>query len=652
MSGFETVATGRAKRSTAGNRMRELLERAHQEDDDDMFAEVEDDEEFLAPQEVRDVFLEDFADTDDEVELDEEEEEQALRREERKKAKGKSKAVYDPLAAQPRPKQIRFADPSSSTSTPDVSLLDPNLDPTNMAPSTLVLALRKQRREAKRAGRSEARRSNLRASTLRTETEILEKEKYEKDNPNRKGRRAQHETGEIRGLRPMTQDELIAAALEEEERNKESLRDWLKREEEKRELRRVGRKRVRGPRWTWISRTVGKLVEVVGEEADNLVGRDEAEPVEVLPEQAGGAEVQDHSAEEQPDKETQPTSNPSAPVEVPYAELSANSHEVPNSANPEDPPTKTIPCLADQESATHSPIVPLSADISLPTTAATSNLTTEPAAETATVVSAVNSSLAPSDHTSPPKSTTRDPPPSSVKAESEPQLPVNPSQVSASKASVTPSAIVPKATSDDPESSKYMRNYLILSQIPGGLPAELKIVLGEHVEWDEVEYIPSRNRPINRRPPTCPFTGLPAKYRHPTTMIQYATAEGYKEIEALLQNRYVWNEESSCWMGGEEDVHAEGVEEIAGWWEAVNGGWLGGIEIPDEEGVEEPQIEDEVPIEVEEVQPLEQPKTKGKGRGNNNKRKRGHEDASVSAGATSMGVEPLAKKAKGKAKKR
>jgi hypothetical protein len=34
---------------------------------------------------VRDVFLEDFADTDDEVELDEEDEERALRREERRK---------------------------------------------------------------------------------------------------------------------------------------------------------------------------------------------------------------------------------------------------------------------------------------------------------------------------------------------------------------------------------------------------------------------------------------------------------------------------------------------------------------------------------------------------------------------------------------
>lgn len=83
------------------SRMRELLEKAHQEDEDELFREVEDDEEFAAPrmyqqvteiqialttaEETRDVFLEDFADTDEEVEMDEEEQERLMRREERRK---------------------------------------------------------------------------------------------------------------------------------------------------------------------------------------------------------------------------------------------------------------------------------------------------------------------------------------------------------------------------------------------------------------------------------------------------------------------------------------------------------------------------------------------------------------------------------------
>lgn len=83
--------------------MRELLEKAHQEDEDELFKEVEDDEEFTAPREsrsvtsaadgledARDVFLEDFADTDDEVEMDEEETERQMRREERRKVKSAS----------------------------------------------------------------------------------------------------------------------------------------------------------------------------------------------------------------------------------------------------------------------------------------------------------------------------------------------------------------------------------------------------------------------------------------------------------------------------------------------------------------------------------------------------------------------------------
>ena len=92
--------------------MRELLEKAHQEDDE-LFAEAENDDDFEAPRElltqrrpivstkfrwiltadsvaedVRDVFLEDFADTEDEFELeDDEDEERAIRREERRKVR-------------------------------------------------------------------------------------------------------------------------------------------------------------------------------------------------------------------------------------------------------------------------------------------------------------------------------------------------------------------------------------------------------------------------------------------------------------------------------------------------------------------------------------------------------------------------------------
>lgn len=67
--------------------MRELLEKAHQEEEkgDEIFAEDPEDVDFVEPVVQRDVFLDEFADTDDEVEDEDEEAlEKRLRREERK----------------------------------------------------------------------------------------------------------------------------------------------------------------------------------------------------------------------------------------------------------------------------------------------------------------------------------------------------------------------------------------------------------------------------------------------------------------------------------------------------------------------------------------------------------------------------------------
>lgn len=369
-----------------------------------------------------------------------------------------------------------------------------------MAKSTLVLALRKQRRDLKRLERSETRRSNLRASTLKTDAEIEEKEKAEKTVVHRKGRVAMHKGGEARGVRNFTQAELIAEALEEEERNKEELQKWLRREEERRELRRVGRKRVRGPRWTWISRTVGKMVEVVeGEGVKEVEVRQAKEKENVEPE----------SRADNPQKTAGglPTSD--------------NTAQVPEATTPIASPTATSTEASQNAVASSSKVID-----------------TTPASDpTATLQSA--------------------------------STPIQ-----------------------QPEPSQYTRNYLILSQIPGGLPAELSLVLGNHVEWDQVNYIPARNRPVIRRPPRCPFTGKVAKYRHPSAMIPYADVSGYKEIEALLQNRYVWSE-GGFWLGGEEDVGAPEAEEIEGWRKAMHGGWMGGFSIPPAE-VEEMEIVEEV----------------------------------------------------------
>ncbi|WVQ81048.1 hypothetical protein IAT38_003155 [Cryptococcus sp. DSM 104549] len=622
MAEYETVTLGRAKRSTAGNRMQALLEQAHQEDDDELFAEVEDDEDFVAPQDARDIFLDEFADTDDEAAPSDEDEDQAIQREERRKAKGKNKA-YNPLAPAASSsktklphKEARFAEPSAAVTAKavaDIALLDPSIDASAMAPSSLVLYVRKLKREAKVVQfRSEARRSNLRASTLKTEEELREREKQEKLNPSRKGRRAQHETGEVRGLRPMTQDELIAAALEQEEMNKASLYDWEKREEEKRELRRVGRKRVKGPRWTFVSRTANTFVEVI-DEGEGKTSTRVVEKAQALVREVSPSPAPDGAAEGEGKKGGASEAGPS---------------KLPAQAN--------ASALAVPPAAADTPPAPAAASLD-----GTAPTITAPAPSTDSTPGATLPT---------PTTVATAPGPSSTDAPISTPTPV-PNTATTDATAAAPAAI-PAPSTPDENITKYTRNYLILSNVPGGLPAELQLVLGDHVAWDEIKQIPSRNRPINRRPPTCPFTGLPAKYRHPTTMIPYATVSAYKEIEALLQERYTWDPEGGCWLGGEMDVAAEGVQGLPGWEEAVNLGWIAGVELGKEVGaaaVEEGPLREELEVveDVEEEALVNPARKKKRGRANKG---RSADTGEPTEGEMGTVDEPPSKKAKTKGK--
>lgn len=522
--------------------------------------------------------------------------------------------MYNPLAVAPRPRPSASAQRASALATSSAeTLLDPSLDVGNMAPSTLILTLRKQRREAKRQQRSEARRSNLRASTLKTEQEVLAKEQQAAaGGPSRKGRRAQHEGGEVRGVRPMTQDELIAQALEEEERNKEELRTWLRREEEKRELRRVGRKVVRGPKWTWVSRTVGKLVEVVGEpDGVESAARKDKPPDQPEPPSANQAEKVSEAAAGTPPAEAVDAANePSSATEAGPATSASDAAAEPT-ANPpvpspdgngeaagqlalqpsESTKAEDVPVPTDQSGPGETANVPAVADT--PAVQSVAGMGPEPADKA--------SSIPPSSDRPGPEdaSSSKQPMEQANSAAITDALPQASQPAESAPATMAQPGSNPAAQAEDAPTGPYARNYLMLSQVAGGLASELKIILGDHVDWDDVKYIPARNRPMSeylsatlpcdadamvaKRPAICPFTGRPAKYRHPETMIPYATPEGYKQIEALLQQRYCWSAEANCWFGGEADAWAEGMDEIDGWAEAVNGGWWEGKPLPEPE---------------------------------------------------------------------
>ncbi|KIR60310.1 hypothetical protein I314_03601 [Cryptococcus bacillisporus CA1873] len=532
MPEYETITQGRARRSTAGNRMRELLEKAHQEDEDELFKEVEDDEEFVAPPEQKDVFLDEFADTDS-APSDEDEEAQVLRAERRAKrdaqAKGKSKSKVNPLTA---PKYgygygAKAKEQGFKLKESDLALLGQDVDVASMAPSTLVLELRRRKREAKRVNRSEARRSNLRASTLATAAAAAtdpdaaqgeaDAEEDDGKNKGRRGRVAQHIAATRTIRKPLTQSQLIEAALEEEERNKEALRDWLKKEEEKRELRRVGRKVVKGPRWTWVSRTVGRLVEEIPEPAEAEKGEESELNGE------GKQEARLDEAEERQGEQEKPQGE---------AEKSQGETSPKTPAPPSEEQSKVPTPPSAEKAATETTLTPLNP-------------------------------------------------------------PAPPEQQQQQQSTETQTQPPPPAQSET--NAPYTRNYIILSQIPGGLPAELQVVLGSHVEWDKLKVIPSRNRPINRQIPLCPFTNLPAKYRHPTTLIPFATKDGYQAIEALLLNRYEWVEQGGWWGAGEGDVWADGMEAVEGLDKGFGiGGWYAGERLgpPESQHVKEEEVEE------------------------------------------------------------
>ena len=53
------------------------------------------------------------------------------------------------------------------------------------------------------------------------------------------------------------------------------------------------------------------------------------------------------------------------------------------------------------------------------------------------------------------------------------------------------------ATAAAPSTGPYTRNYIILSKVPGGLAGEMRLILGDHVDWDRVQYVPTRARPLS-----------------------------------------------------------------------------------------------------------------------------------------------------------
>ncbi len=227
----DLMVTSRSKRSTAGNRLKALLDQELEKDE--VFAEVENDVDFEANEhdDGVDIVDSDFdRDSDDDARagVDDdsagEREIEAQEKADKQKRRATARAVGivkrpAPVRAPPEPKRRRISfapqEPTSRSS--------PSSTRAGSADSP--------------AGRRSSARTATVQSKLQVETRLEEATQRKAAQPVRVVQKKKES---------LTQDALIAEALEVEEENRESLRRFLEQEEERRAKQRQRKERITG----------------------------------------------------------------------------------------------------------------------------------------------------------------------------------------------------------------------------------------------------------------------------------------------------------------------------------------------------------------------------------------------------------------------
>ncbi|WFD21151.1 hypothetical protein MCAP1_003409 [Malassezia caprae] len=312
----------RARRATAGNRMRDLLEQALEEEE--LFVDTENDVEFEAREEEPDYVDSDFDGNSSEEDSGEDEEaEESLAREEKRQAKARRPAVCSLAAvvSAPAPRRpVRRPPPAPRPAT-----------------------------DAQGGVRSSSRRATV-ESKLATQSKLQEAE----------ARRASAKARPAKRVKQLTQDMLIREALETEESNTESLLHFLEREEERKaRQRQSNKKEIQGPFVRWISVGLPQNIWVLrAHEHEARAKADEESRQQDAPGQAPGPkEPADGTAGPVPGADeaayTQaqgPADGPAGPVEGPVegpaeAPAPASAPEAP-APLPEPAPPEAAPAPA------------------------------------------------------------------------------------------------------------------------------------------------------------------------------------------------------------------------------------------------------------------------------------------------------------------
>ncbi|KAK0196869.1 YL1 nuclear protein-domain-containing protein [Armillaria mellea] len=230
----ETLVARRSRRSTAGNRMEAALAEMSI---DDSVKDLDDDVEFSVDKYEEDIFESDFESTDEEAQDEGTAGDQEVLDEEKQARKAARARVEKATAAAHARQKVTFNPEASTSTTPK-----PKSRPSRRVSLGTTV-------NAGREGDAKGQRHSKRTHTIKNTSATVKRFKKGEE------RRAAQTPKKVKALaREITQGELIARALDNEEGNIVEHRDYLKLEEEKRKRARVVRDSVEGPLLRWISR--------------------------------------------------------------------------------------------------------------------------------------------------------------------------------------------------------------------------------------------------------------------------------------------------------------------------------------------------------------------------------------------------------------
>ncbi|CDU24286.1 related to VPS72-component of the SWR1 complex, required for vacuolar protein sorting [Sporisorium scitamineum] len=582
----DLMVTSRSKRSTAGNRLKALLDQELEKDQ--VFAEVENDIDFEANENEDgvDIVDSDFdRDSDDDARAVEDESEgereiEAQEKADKQKRRAAARAVgiiKRPAAASVR--ATRRPAPESS----EVATKEAKRRRISFAPD--------QPSSSPSAGEGSRRRTSARAATVQSKLEVESRFKEASQR-----RAAQPVKQVVKKKAALTQDALIAEALEVEEENRESLRRFLEQEEERRAKQRQRKERITGPFVRWMS--VGlktKVVEDITPVENKASGADrQAEDKEkgtqkevVTVDGADRAPIERKqtvgSAEGSLEQQLSVSNSRSLPDGKESAEGSAKKPDAKESEQVSTPPPAQPDASVDPSSkgkAVDTLQKDSSDDVAMVDSAASAAPEAAPSIAASTLAT---TSTPPTQHrTENPAVQGVRPTPTSLPAQtSTVATPPPPSNASLTLdpviAARQQAALLRSTAPTTPTSSRYelqARTLLSVERMPSDWDwlDEFNALLGTHCTWDSYPFVPSRNRPLKPRQSICPITGLPAIYKDPRTGIAYANAYAYKVIGKLLEGRFVWS------GGHYEEERGGGEEGGEGRW-GEGGGRGGAVEM-------------------------------------------------------------------------